>query len=222
VFATARDKARQTTCTNNSKQIMLATMQYTQDYDERFPPNYTYDGATLTFWFQLTQPYIKSTAVLLCPSDPAPVIRSGAPYAVTYMDNVYLAGNGNPGNVMATKCFATNQIAQVATTVYMCEGGAQAGSGTGTLPAYTTDETSVAKEGAFILQDPANPGSFCNRSGLGCSTSVASGTEAWAGPMPRHAKRAMVGFCDGHVKAMLSPDWYYSNTPWMDPLIGGK
>jgi len=37
VFAQAREKARQTSCINNLKQIGLALTQYAQDYDERIP-----------------------------------------------------------------------------------------------------------------------------------------------------------------------------------------
>jgi len=37
VFARAREKARQTNCLSNVKQIMLGVLQYAQDYDERMP-----------------------------------------------------------------------------------------------------------------------------------------------------------------------------------------
>lgn len=37
VFAQAREKARQTQCMSNMKNLALAAMQYVQDYDERFP-----------------------------------------------------------------------------------------------------------------------------------------------------------------------------------------
>lgn len=37
VFAKAREKARQTSCASNLKQIAMAFLQYTQDYDDRFP-----------------------------------------------------------------------------------------------------------------------------------------------------------------------------------------
>jgi len=37
VFAQAREKARQTTCLSNGKQIGLATMMYVNNYDEMFP-----------------------------------------------------------------------------------------------------------------------------------------------------------------------------------------
>ena len=38
VFAKAREKARQTTCTSNQKQIATAVMMYTQENDEIMPP----------------------------------------------------------------------------------------------------------------------------------------------------------------------------------------
>ncbi|MHB9023534.1 MAG: PA14 domain-containing protein [Armatimonadota bacterium] len=37
VFAKAREKARQTTCVSNQKQIATALLMYAQDYDETFP-----------------------------------------------------------------------------------------------------------------------------------------------------------------------------------------
>ncbi|NUL82801.1 MAG: prepilin-type N-terminal cleavage/methylation domain-containing protein [Armatimonadetes bacterium] len=37
VFAQARDKARQTACLSNSKQMGISTMMYLQDWDELFP-----------------------------------------------------------------------------------------------------------------------------------------------------------------------------------------
>lgn len=37
VFAKAREKARQTSCLSNLKQIGTAFVMYAQDYDERFP-----------------------------------------------------------------------------------------------------------------------------------------------------------------------------------------
>jgi len=37
VFAKAREKARQTSCLNNQKQIVTATLMYAQDHDEMLP-----------------------------------------------------------------------------------------------------------------------------------------------------------------------------------------
>src|ERR1051326_1648844 len=45
VFAEAREKARQTSCMSNHKQIALAFLMYTQDNDELFPMAAGDDGA---------------------------------------------------------------------------------------------------------------------------------------------------------------------------------
>jgi prepilin-type N-terminal cleavage/methylation domain-containing protein/prepilin-type processing-associated H-X9-DG protein len=89
VFAKARDKARQTACLSNLKQIGLATLQYNQDYDEGFYPHRFNSGngsnplinvaggssisgnaQNKTFWISLLQPYTKSYNVFQCPSNP--------------------------------------------------------------------------------------------------------------------------------------------------------
>ncbi|MEP6756631.1 MAG: prepilin-type N-terminal cleavage/methylation domain-containing protein, partial [Chthonomonadales bacterium] len=41
VFAKAREKARQASCTSNVKQLGLAWLMYVQDNDEQFPPTNT-------------------------------------------------------------------------------------------------------------------------------------------------------------------------------------
>ena len=40
VFARARENARRSSCLSNMKQIGLGMMQYSQDNDERYPPNW--------------------------------------------------------------------------------------------------------------------------------------------------------------------------------------
>ncbi|MEO6906466.1 MAG: type II secretion system protein [Abditibacteriaceae bacterium] len=42
VFARARESARRASCQSNLKQLGLAVLQYTQDYDERYPFNVSY------------------------------------------------------------------------------------------------------------------------------------------------------------------------------------
>src|SRR6195952_4329380 len=39
VFAQAREKARQTSCLSNMKQLSLGLLMYVQDYDETWPRN---------------------------------------------------------------------------------------------------------------------------------------------------------------------------------------
>ncbi len=73
VFAKAREKARQSSCSSNLKQIGLASIQYAQDYDERFAFTYHYyygSGNTdgLYFWQYQYQPYVKNWQMFRCPS----------------------------------------------------------------------------------------------------------------------------------------------------------
>jgi prepilin-type N-terminal cleavage/methylation domain-containing protein/prepilin-type processing-associated H-X9-DG protein len=64
VFAQAREKARQTTCVSNLKQLNLALAMYSQDYDETLM---LAQSGSLR-WPQLLAPYVKSRGFVLCPT----------------------------------------------------------------------------------------------------------------------------------------------------------
>jgi len=68
VFAKAREKARQSSCLSNMKQLALANLQYAQDYDEKTLPYSTLPSGGGLMWFVIVQPYIKNTQILVCPS----------------------------------------------------------------------------------------------------------------------------------------------------------
>ena len=70
VFARARENARRASCLSNLKQIGIAVMQYTQDYDEKYMHQHEdlTTPANSYLWFQPLQPYIKSEQVFRCPS----------------------------------------------------------------------------------------------------------------------------------------------------------
>ncbi|MBI2300626.1 MAG: DUF1559 domain-containing protein [Armatimonadetes bacterium] len=71
VFAKAREKARQSSCSSNEKQLALAIIQYASDYDQKYPRNWTGNCSGPGWdWMETTQPYIKSIQVTLCPSLP--------------------------------------------------------------------------------------------------------------------------------------------------------
>lgn len=66
VFARAREKARQTSCLSNIKQLGLGLNMYCQDYDERmclWSP-----GVEGAGWTKVVQPYTKNLQLLYCPS----------------------------------------------------------------------------------------------------------------------------------------------------------
>src|SRR4051812_20391972 len=72
VFGRARENARRASCMSNMKQIGLGVMQYTQDYDERYPMRY-YGGAPTgaiqeaNSWRRQIYPYVKSAQLFSCP-----------------------------------------------------------------------------------------------------------------------------------------------------------
>jgi prepilin-type N-terminal cleavage/methylation domain-containing protein/prepilin-type processing-associated H-X9-DG protein len=75
VFAQAREKARQTSCLSNQKQLGIAILMYVQDYDETLPlANYTLNndtsGNSNITWLYTVDPYVKS-------SMPAQVSKAG-------------------------------------------------------------------------------------------------------------------------------------------------
>lgn len=76
VYAKVRDKARQTTCLSNLRQLGTAIEMYKGDNDDTFPYwNYdnSYWGGTLTpnhlesLWYNSAFPYVKSVNVFECP-----------------------------------------------------------------------------------------------------------------------------------------------------------
>jgi prepilin-type N-terminal cleavage/methylation domain-containing protein/prepilin-type processing-associated H-X9-DG protein len=70
VFAKAREKARQTSCLSNVKQIAVGILSYAQDYDEYLPMFYLYCPApdNLRWWADMVQPYVKNYQLFVCPS----------------------------------------------------------------------------------------------------------------------------------------------------------
>lgn len=69
VFAKVREKARATACLSNEKQLGLAIMQYTQDYDETYPRSNT--PPDHLNWGQAIYPYVKSVGAYKCPDNPS-------------------------------------------------------------------------------------------------------------------------------------------------------
>lgn len=86
VYSQVLEKARQTSCLSNVKQIGLGIQIYTQDYEEqivrnvyadppRVPEGPHFVNCSTPRWMDVIQPYVKNTEMFNCPSDPFAPIR---------------------------------------------------------------------------------------------------------------------------------------------------
>ncbi len=75
VFAQAREKARQTMCASNIRQMGLALIMYREDYDGRSPNEWPWYKQSLFDWdhtfLEVVSPYTKSQQIAACPSAPS-------------------------------------------------------------------------------------------------------------------------------------------------------
>ena len=106
VFAQAREKARQITCTSNAKQFALSVLMYVQDYDETMMPG-SVDawciGPATSAQFGVPQrgpqvfldPYTKNAGIYKCP-DEGPIGTKAS--ALPGVDKA----QGTPGFAMAS------------------------------------------------------------------------------------------------------------------------
>lgn len=114
VFARARERARQTSCASNMKQIGLGIIQYVQDFDECLPyadfnpvmgassPSPSNPVAGRYKWMDAIYPYVKSEQIFNCPSSPPRVQK------YTYYQN--LSGDSQAyGSYAANELYYTGQ-----------------------------------------------------------------------------------------------------------------
>jgi len=132
VFAKVREKARAITCSSNEKQMGLAIMQYSQDYDECYVPRYVdqADGNGQV-WTQLIQPYCKSQHLFQCPSNPRKddLYCCGAPGYTSYganvqgviMDVSYVPGNAHTPVTMSAISNPSQVIGVVESTSHYAD-----------------------------------------------------------------------------------------------------
>ena len=172
VFARARENARRSSCQSNLKQLGLGFIQYTQDYDEKFPV--LRGGATgdnNNGVFSIIQPYLKSTQILQCPSETTG--PDANPNNNGYSDYAYNLSFGydGPGNKM--RGLASAALTQSALTVMATD--------------YASDSS-----GSFTM-GTAPVGSVWSAAALETTT---------GGAAQRHLETQNFLFADGHVKAI--------------------
>lgn len=198
VFARARENARRASCMSNLKQISLGIMQYTQDYDEKFPliKVNSASNSSLTNpygWADSLQPYVKSTQIFRCPSDvssykfaesgpfagqPDPTNWEEGGYTSYFMND--LAG----GQSQAALQFS-------AQTILLGDGGGNASANA----RYSSNGCSGGRAGA-----PSD-----------CTASSNSRARIPQGGLWVHLVGGNYAFADGHVKWLKGNDQGTSN-----------
>ena len=183
VFARAREKARQTSCLSNVKELTLAMMMYTQDYDERLPGSYLYNAGT---WPGRIWAYVRSGStsgiggIFTCPSYPGPFYFN-PPLNVgpSYLSYGYNYGYLNISYTLGGLALA--DVEKPADTILIADSG----------PAWQSDNTWGLGMSYVITS--------CSLEDL-LETEPSSRT-CWYPIYTRHNRMANVGFVDGHAKA---------------------
>ena len=101
VFAQARDKARQTACLSNTRQLGTGLQLYTQDHDEVLPHHVTdtwdfLNPAVGSNWARAIFPYVKNQQVYFCPSTgpQAGAVAAGQPRVSYFGNGVVMSQTG--------------------------------------------------------------------------------------------------------------------------------
>jgi prepilin-type N-terminal cleavage/methylation domain-containing protein/prepilin-type processing-associated H-X9-DG protein len=212
----AKQRAQSIKCISNVKQLLLADKMYSDENNGKFVVSYVFPPYTkgLLAWFQLLQPQLSTTNILLCPS------RKGVPLDLERWDGI-------PVNAPSVSDYAINHelvgelsqyisythssdtfVQSPARTVFLADSGSRPDPRKN--PAITP--SSPPKLGAWMLGDPQVGG---------CPDCVIGDNPNWCAPQLRHDQRSNNGFADGHVESMKG-FWYYTNTPWLDPARGGN
>ena len=222
VFARARENARRSSCQSNLKQLGIAMMMYSGDYDERLMPVARDSGDPAPNrdlrWPLVLTPYMKMRGILMCPSAPYTNPLSGTQnysyteaisntaldygyslYSSYGYNYVYLSPkdtclNGPDGLDTSTSATCADYAPN-----YLARGQALAAIEESATTISMTDSASYTApnfvNGYFGIKPP----------------------QWWGGTYPngrahhRHLDTANVLFLDGHVKAMRLDDMRDAN-----------
>ena len=198
VFAQAREKARQTSCLSNCKQIGTGVLLYLDDSDGKFPPigyqkatfgtpdsNGPYNklglmyaddaagtwGFAVVFWPEFIYPYVKNVDMFVCPSYKTKCPKTNRLNCGYGMNCCIMAKNAKGVKVPISKA----KIPNLAETVYISDTSMKDGQGytltlAETYPGYV--DTSLRLSGSKFIKN-------------------------WDGL--RHNEGAVFTMCDGHA-----------------------
>jgi prepilin-type N-terminal cleavage/methylation domain-containing protein/prepilin-type processing-associated H-X9-DG protein len=174
VFARAREKARQSSCQSNAKQLGLAFLMYVQDYDETMPRSWIGTNDDMGYiWADCIFPYVNNLQVFTCPSTSDNAQRYGRLNSFGF-DNIHRGHLGYSYNV--------NYF----------------GSGDNMNPPRGAALAQIERPAETVLITDSDGGSFETASSTSIDTCFTSGDEQ----VYIHNEQCNTAFCDGHVKSM--------------------
>ncbi|HEX5323505.1 MAG TPA: prepilin-type N-terminal cleavage/methylation domain-containing protein [Capsulimonadaceae bacterium] len=191
VFLQAREKARQTTCASNERQLGMGILQYVQDNDDLYPWSYSIDSGVVTIWPQLIYSYIKGYnsatggGVLVCP-DASVDTQSYS----TNGQMIGLLGKPAEGENFYQTVVPMNLVQTPSDTVLLGEGITDEG---------TLGQTISPMEYAYphpaLIKDHTRDANWAMAWAVPGTDSNNNKQIAW-----RHQQGALFAYCDGHVK----------------------
>jgi prepilin-type N-terminal cleavage/methylation domain-containing protein/prepilin-type processing-associated H-X9-DG protein len=209
-FAKAREKARQTACSSNERQLGLAFLQYTQDFDEEWPNGITASGDG-GGWAGQIYSYVKATGVFQCPDDAQQNVAPNIEVSFAY--NSDIANHSHPG----ANTFAINDAALQApsSTVVLVETTGNlariqtpaeqpVGAASNSYVSATTNGWEISDEydaDAVNGETKLVTGSALGLANTSGSTTNLSGI--WSGTTGLHSGGSNYLAADGHVKWLL-------------------
>jgi prepilin-type N-terminal cleavage/methylation domain-containing protein/prepilin-type processing-associated H-X9-DG protein len=210
VFAKVREKARQTACLSNEKQLGLAFMQYIQDNDEQWPVNGCYHSAPSygQCWGGQVYAYVKSTGAFTCPDDPT-VYSGSTSIAVSYAVNMDLVrtdspsdwngtaiGNSSAADSAPASTVLLSEVAQIASRVDLPYENVQGGN---TIVSSSTDGSWDPTWGSRVYPFP-QAGDWYVTGGVNATGPLSGYTGTESGNIARHTNGSNFLMADGHAK----------------------
>ncbi|HEY3282351.1 MAG TPA: prepilin-type N-terminal cleavage/methylation domain-containing protein [Armatimonadota bacterium] len=160
VFAKARERARQSTCSQHSREYALAYLQYMDQWEDTVPPWTDSKNHHLQDYLQ---PFIKSYAIFTCPSDTFQKTKNGPAGendGYSFWRNSYL---DRWSGYLPNSPITSSEIRYPSTTVFIVDGPNNAGQHTWGLnpsnplqkqyPDYRFGDTRHSGGGTYAFMD---------------------------------------------------------------------
>jgi prepilin-type N-terminal cleavage/methylation domain-containing protein/prepilin-type processing-associated H-X9-DG protein len=221
VFSQAREKARQTACLSNAKQLGSALQIYVQDYDETYPPLYIEPNGVIPTstvvdsshpqwkglaWTERVYPYVKNEELFKCKSDPAAAQRRpvDAKFLNSYAYNPLFGTSPDPVDVRRLKAGAltASQLNNPVDVAVIWDAPVDTRQLAGPQSKNNLTRNILDRRNPvwFLYRNDGNKSTYVEE---GMFTVATDAPEKWM--KPRHNEHSTVLFADGHVKPIRDP-----------------